>query len=100
MLKIKKISEVLGKLVYTDGGDFIGQVEEVNLVDNKIQGWRIRVTGAVSSKIGGARGIIVPHSFVKAIGEVFIISKSALPIRGEEEIEIESKVEEETPPVY
>ena len=31
------------------------------------------------SLIGGARGVIIPHQFVKAISDVFIISKSALP---------------------
>ena len=29
--------------------------------------------------IGGARGVIIPHSFVKAISDVFIINRSALP---------------------
>lgn len=81
MLKIKKISEIIGKKVYTSDGDFFGQIEEVNLVDNKIEGWKIRVgTGFVSS-LGGARGVIVPHQFVKAIGDVFVVNKHSLPMR-------------------
>jgi len=80
-MKIKKISEVLGKNVFTDAGDFIGQVEEANLVDNRIEGWRIRVVNQVSNMIGGARGLIAPHSFVKSIGDVFVMSKTVLPIR-------------------
>jgi len=83
MLQIKKISEVIGKKVYTDAGNFFGEVEEVNLVNNKVDGWRIRVAGSISHLIGGARGIIVPHQFVKAIGDIFIVSKSSLPIRDE-----------------
>ena len=83
MLKIKKVSEIVGRNVYTDGGDFLGQIEEVNLTENKIDGWRIRVAGSISHLIGGARGIIVPHQFVKAIGDIFIVSKSSLPIRDE-----------------
>ena len=86
MLKISKISDVLGRQVYTDAGEFLGQVEEVNLAENKIDGWRIKISGKVSGLIGGARGIIVPHQFVKAIGDVFIISKASLPIREEAEI--------------
>lgn len=86
MLKVKRVSEVLGRRVYTDGGDFLGEVEEVNLAENKVDGWRIRISGKTSSLIGGARGIIVPHNFVKAIGDVFVVSKSSLPIRDEEEI--------------
>ena len=90
MLKIKNLSDVLGKNVYTDAGDFLGQIEEVNLADNKIDGWRIKVAGHMSALIGGARGIIVPHQFVKAIGDVFIVSKSSLPIREEVETNAES----------
>jgi len=76
---VKKISEVVGLRVYTDTGEFFGQVEEANLVDNKIDGWRIRVGGSVAGLIGGARGVIIPHQFVKAISDVFIINKTALP---------------------
>ena len=85
-MKIKKISEVLGKNVFTDAGDFIGQVEEANLVDNRIEGWRIRVVNQVSNMIGGARGLIAPHSFVKSIGDVFVMSKTVLPIREDMDI--------------
>lgn len=86
MLKVKRVSEVLGKNVYTDAGDFLGQIEEVNLAENKIDGWRIKISGRTSSLIGGARGIIVPHNFVRAIGDVFIVSKASLPMREEAEI--------------
>ncbi|MCK9568311.1 PRC-barrel domain-containing protein [Candidatus Pacearchaeota archaeon] len=78
-MRIKKISEVVGVRVYTDGGDFFGEIEEANLSDNKIDGWRIKVGGSVISMIGGARGVIIPHQFVKAIGDVFVINKAALP---------------------
>jgi sporulation protein YlmC with PRC-barrel domain len=78
-MKIEKISEVLGSKVYTDSGDFFGEVEEANLLDNKIDSWKIRVGGTIVSALGGARGVIIPHQFVRSIGDVFIISKSALP---------------------
>ena len=84
MLKIKKISEVVGKQVYTSDGDYFGLIEEVNLVDNKIEGWRIRVSGGFGSVLGGARGVIIPHQFVKAIGDVFIINKGSLPMTRED----------------
>ena len=86
-MRIKKITEVIGTKVYTDSGDYFGEVEEVNLVDNKIDGWRIRVGGSIISLIGGARGVIIPHQFVKAISDIFIINKSALPSPSESEIE-------------
>ncbi len=78
-MRIKKISEVIGNKVYTDGGDFFGEIEEVNLSDNRIDGWRIRVGGNVISMVGGAKGVIIPHQFVKAVGDVFLINKAALP---------------------
>jgi len=78
-MRIKKISEIIGTRVYTDSGDFFGEVEEANLSENKVDGWRIKVGGSVLSLIGGARGVIIPHSFVKAIGDVFIINRAALP---------------------
>ncbi len=81
MLRIRKINEVIGKHVYTVEGDFFGQIEDVNLVDNKIEGWKIRIGSGLVGALGGARGVIIPHQFVKAIGDVFIVSKTSLPSR-------------------
>jgi len=78
-MRVKKITDVIGTKVYTDSGDYFGDVEEANLQENKIDGWRIKVGGSVMSLIGGARGVIIPHQFVRAISDVFIINKSALP---------------------
>ncbi|MEK6927526.1 MAG: PRC-barrel domain-containing protein [Nanoarchaeota archaeon] len=83
MLRVKKISETVGKQVYTSEGDFFGTIEEVNLVDNKIEGWRIRVGSNLSGTLGGARGVVIPHQFVKAIGDVFVINKASMPSREE-----------------
>ena len=87
MLKIKKLSEVVGKKVFTDSGDLFGIVEEVNLVDNKVDGWRIVVSrdSSMSSVLGGARGVIVPQQFLKAIGDILIISKNAVPLKEDDE---------------
>ncbi|MEK6919180.1 MAG: PRC-barrel domain-containing protein [Nanoarchaeota archaeon] len=79
MLKVKKISEILGKKVFTDTGDFFGEVEEVNIVENKIDGWRIRVAGEFGGFLGGARGVIIPHQFVRAIGTIMLVARSSLP---------------------
>lgn len=93
MLKIKKLSEVIGKRVFTDAGDLFGVVEELNLVDNKIDGWRIVISrdSGMAQVLGGARGIIVPHQFIKAIGDVVVISKNAIPIREEGELPMEEE---------
>ncbi|UCD21141.1 MAG: hypothetical protein JSW08_01180 [archaeon] len=80
--------------VFTDGGDYVGVVEEANLTGNKVDGWRVRV--ARESNIGpylsGARGLILPHQYIKAFGEVVIISRSAVPAK--EELEVTEEVEQ------
>jgi len=86
MLRIKKLSEIVGKNVYTSEGDFFGQVEEVNLSDNKVDGWKIRVGSGFMSLLGGARGVIIPHQFVKAIGDIVVVNKGSLPTSEEESI--------------
>jgi sporulation protein YlmC with PRC-barrel domain len=86
-MRIKKVSDVIGKKVYTDSGDLFGEVEEANLFENKIDGWRIKVSGTIASLIGGARGVIIPHQFVKAISDIFIINKTALPSPSEGDME-------------
>tara|TARA_Y100000310_G_scaffold297637_1_gene330819 strand:+ start:369 stop:710 length:342 start_codon:yes stop_codon:yes gene_type:complete len=80
MLKIKKLTDVIGKKVYTDTGDYFGEVEESNLVENKVESWRIKVVSSMASFLGGARGVIIPHQFVRAIGDVVIVSRASLPL--------------------
>jgi sporulation protein YlmC with PRC-barrel domain len=87
MLRIKKMSAAVGKHVYTSDGDYFGQIEEVNLADNKIDGWKIKISGGFMSVLGGARGVIIPQQFVKAIGDIFIVNKSSLPSR-EDSLEV------------
>ena len=86
-MRVKKITDVIGLRVYTDSGDYFGEVEEANLFENKLDGWRIRVGGSVASLIGGARGVIIPHQFVKAISDILIIDSSALPSPAESDFE-------------
>jgi sporulation protein YlmC with PRC-barrel domain len=88
MLKVKKITEVIGRKVYTDTGDFFGEIEESNLVENRVDSWRIRISSSIGHFLGGARGVIIPHQFVKAVGDVVIISRANLPLEeGEESVQ-------------
>lgn len=88
MLKIKKLTEVIGKRVYTDTGDLFGEIEEANLIENKIDSWRIKVASSMINFLGGARGVIIPHQFVKAVGDIVVVSRASLPLQeGEQSIE-------------
>jgi len=90
MLKLKRISEVIGLPVYTDAGEFVGEVLEVNIVDNRIESWKIKVAknSSLALQLGGAKGIIVPHTYVKSIADVMVISRAIAP-KGEEKLEEE-----------
>jgi sporulation protein YlmC with PRC-barrel domain len=87
MLRLKRVSEVYDLRVFTDGGDYFGDVEECLIQSNKVFGWKIKATknSFLSKVLGSARGVIVPHQLVKAIGDVLVISKSAVPTAGVEE---------------
>ncbi len=67
--------------VFTDSGDYFGNVEESILTKNKIYGWRIKAgkNSFLSKILGSAKGVIVPHQLVKSIGDIMIISKAAVP---------------------
>ena len=91
-IKIKKVSEVIGKRVYVDSGDYFGEIEEVNLVNNKIDSWRIKVAGGIGSFLGGARGVVIPHQFVKAIGDICLVSKASLPMQEELALEESERI--------
>ncbi len=90
VLKILRVSDVVGMKIFTDAGDYLGVVEEANIVDNKVDGWKVRVAkdSALVAALSGARGLIIPHQYIKAFGEVVIISKAAVPIMEEKEEEI------------
>lgn len=88
MLKMKRISETYDMKVFTDNGEYFGDIEESILATNKVFGWRVRATknSFLTKVLGSAKGVIVPHQLVKSVGDVMIISKAAVPsYSGEEE---------------
>ena len=87
MLRMKKISEIYDMKVFTDSGEYFGDVEEAILTQNKVFGWRVKATrnSYLNKILGSAKGVIVPHQLVKSVGDVMIISKAAVPSYGSEE---------------
>jgi len=81
MLKMKKISETYDMKVFTDQGEYFGDIEETILTANKVFGWKVKATrnSFLTKVLGSAKGVIVPHQLVKAVGDIMIISKAAVP---------------------
>ena len=89
MLKLKKITATYDMKVFTDEGEYFGDIEEAIMTQNKVSGWRVRSTknSFLNRVLGSAKGVIVPHQLVKSIGDILIISKSAVPSYHPEEEE-------------
>ena len=89
MLKMKAISETYDMKVFTDTGEYFGDIEESIITQNKIFGWRVKATknSFLTKVLGSAKGVIVPHQLVKSIGDIVIISRAAIPSYSEEEKE-------------
>lgn len=75
------MSETYEMRVFTDTGDYFGDVEEAIIQGTKVFGWRVRATknSFLNKVLGSAKGVIVPHQLVKSIGDIMIINRSALP---------------------
>jgi len=75
VVKFRKISSTYKAKVYTEDGYFLGEVVDAIIAGNKIYGWKIRVErGDLLKK--NVKGLIVPHQLVKAMGEIWIVSKA------------------------
>jgi sporulation protein YlmC with PRC-barrel domain len=81
MLKMKRMTETYDMRVFTDSGEYFGDVEEVIVTNSKVFGWKVRATknSFLTKVLGSAKGVIVPHQLVKNIGDIMIINKSAVP---------------------
>lgn len=87
MLKMQKINDTYDMKVFTDNGEYFGDIEESILTRTKVFGWRVKATknSYLAKVLGSAKGVIVPHQLVKSIGDIMIISKAAIPSYNPEE---------------
>ena len=94
MLRMKRLTETFNMKVSTDQGDYFGDVEEAILTQTKIQSWRIKATknSFLNKVLGTAKGVIVPHQLVRAVGDIMIISKQAVPSTPEEEVTVAEEI--------
>ena len=87
MLNMKNIIDTYDMKVFTDSGEYFGDIEESILTQNKVFGWRVKSTrnSYLNKILGSAKGVIVPHQLVKSVGDIMIISKAAVPSYNPEE---------------
>ncbi len=87
MLKMKRVTDTFDLKVFTDSGDYFGDIEDSIVSGNKVFGWKIKATknSYLSKVLGSAKGVIVPHQLVKAVGDILIISRNAVPSGNVEE---------------
>lgn len=76
-INVNKLSEVFGKDVFTDRGEYCGKVSNVKVDLNKFRigslVLRARKGGYLANLLGGKKGVVVPYQFLKAIGDIVII---------------------------
>ena len=85
---MKDLKNTYGLRVYTESGEYFGDIEQAFIQNNKIHSWKIKSTNdsVISKMMSGAKGVIVPQPLIKAIGDIVIVSKSAISSFGEEDI--------------
>ena len=69
------IRGLMKKKVYTEEGDYLGKVEDVILVENKIDSLRIKLNKKQKFKV---KGIIIKYKDVKSVGHIVIINEKIL----------------------
>lgn len=86
MLKIKQLTDTYEMQVFTDTGDYFGDIDEALISGNKVISWRIKATRSsfLSRILGTAKGVVIPHHLVKAVGDIMIVAKSAVPAYDED----------------
>ncbi len=97
MIRFKKISEMQGMKVFVENGDYFGEVEDALITLRKVSAWKVRsARNSILEKVftsngnAGGKGVIVPHGLVKAIGDVVLISRSAIPNYPEEPADVKA----------
>ncbi|MFW6024755.1 MAG: hypothetical protein ACOCRX_00280 [Candidatus Woesearchaeota archaeon] len=82
-----RITESYNMKAFTEEGAYFGDIEECLITTTSISGWRIKASknSTLSEMLGNAKGVVVPHRLVKAIGDIMIISKEAIPSYSDDE---------------
>jgi sporulation protein YlmC with PRC-barrel domain len=74
----QEITSLVGREVYSNNGVFIGQVEDLrlDLDTEQVTGLALADlnTSLFDERVNGARGVIIPYRWVRAVGDVILIN--------------------------
>lgn len=95
-VNVRKMSEMFGKDVFTDRGEYCGQIENLKVDLNKFRlgsmVLKAKRGGYLAQVLGGKKGVVIPYQFIKAIGDIVIIkhiSSDSLKGKGKKEAKVE-----------
>jgi sporulation protein YlmC with PRC-barrel domain len=94
MAKFKKVKDSYGMKVFTNKGYFFGEIEEAIIEDNKIASWKVKsIPGSsLATSVKEAKGVILPHKYFLAFGDIVIIKNVDI---GGNTTEIEEPIKED-----
>jgi sporulation protein YlmC with PRC-barrel domain len=80
-----ELTNLYGLNVYTDRGVKVGQVNDVaiDVNERKVSGIAIGDVNNDLFDIGGGRGIVIPHRWVVAVGDVVIVRHMSMRVEEE-----------------
>jgi len=75
----EEITSLVGREVYSNNGVFVGEVEDLRLDLDREQVTGLAV-GEINrdlfgQRVDGARGVIVPYRWVRAVGDVVLVNE-------------------------
>ncbi|MFP4045541.1 MAG: PRC-barrel domain-containing protein [Candidatus Aenigmatarchaeota archaeon] len=95
-VNVRRMSEMFGKDVFTDNGEYCGQIENVKVDLGKFRMGSIVLKakrgGYLAQMLGGKKGVVIPYQFIKAIGDIVIIkhiNSESLQGKGKKEAKVE-----------
>lgn len=97
-IKLRRVSETYRARIYTEDGYYLGEVEDAIIVGNKIDSWKVRVSNR-NFLLRGVRGLFIKHVMVKAMGEIWIVSKAVYSALEEPKKSEEFKKSSEVQPI-
>ena len=84
----RKLSDVIGKDVFTERGSYCGKVSDIRIDMTKFKVDALSIDAAkgsfLANVVGGKRGVVVPYPMVKAIDDIVLIKHIPGPVAVDE----------------